>query len=191
MVILIDNGHGKETAGKRSPDGSLMEWKYCREVAQELHDILNASGVRAKLLVPEDEDIPLKERVRRANRHCAFNDCILVSIHVNAAWKSGWHHARGFSAFVAPNASPASVKLAAALTQTFRAAKFEGNRLPGPENCYRGNYAIIRDTRCPAVLTENLFMDNKQDVEYLLKPESVKQIAALHARALIKIINEK
>ena len=33
MKILIDNGHGVDTAGKRSPDGSLREYKYTREIA--------------------------------------------------------------------------------------------------------------------------------------------------------------
>nr|DAT77576.1 MAG TPA: MurNAc-LAA [Caudoviricetes sp.] len=27
---------------------------------------------------------------------------------------------------------------------------------------------MCRDTKCPAVLTENLFQDNKEDVEFLL-----------------------
>ena len=36
MKILIDNGHGQETAGKRSPDGRLLEWSYNREIARRV-----------------------------------------------------------------------------------------------------------------------------------------------------------
>ena len=40
MKILIDNGHGENTPGKRSPkwaDGSqLFEWKYTREIARRV-----------------------------------------------------------------------------------------------------------------------------------------------------------
>ena len=34
MKILIDNGHGHNTPGKRSPDGTLLEAAYNREIAQ-------------------------------------------------------------------------------------------------------------------------------------------------------------
>ena len=33
MRILIDNGHGENTPGKRSPDGKLREWEYTRRIA--------------------------------------------------------------------------------------------------------------------------------------------------------------
>ena len=33
MKVLIDNGHGENTPGKRSPDGRLMAWAYSRELA--------------------------------------------------------------------------------------------------------------------------------------------------------------
>lgn len=36
MKIVIDNGHGRETAGKRSPDGRLLEWSYNREIARRV-----------------------------------------------------------------------------------------------------------------------------------------------------------
>lgn len=44
-----------------------------------------------ELLVPEDDDIPLAERVRRINAHCLAlgkKNVIVVSIHVNAAVKA-------------------------------------------------------------------------------------------------------
>ena len=33
IKVLVDNGHGVETPGKRSPDGRLREYKYAREIA--------------------------------------------------------------------------------------------------------------------------------------------------------------
>ena len=64
---------------------------------------LSQHGVNAQLLTPEDEDIALAERCRRANniyRHFG-KDVLLVSIHCNAKGADGqWHDARGFSAYV-------------------------------------------------------------------------------------------
>ena len=38
MKVLIDNGHGENTPGKRSPDGRLREWAYSREIADMVVD---------------------------------------------------------------------------------------------------------------------------------------------------------
>ncbi len=105
MKILIDNGHGENTPGKRSPDGRFREYKYNREIARAVVEHLTTRGHDAQLLVPEEEDIPLKERLRRANKlSCQIGspvqETLLVSIHVNAAG-SGlmWHNATGWCAY--------------------------------------------------------------------------------------------
>ena len=87
MKVILDNGHGRDTAGKRSPDGRLREYAYAREMARKIAQDLKRQGIDVSLLVPEDTDVPLKERVERANRIYAETgkQAILVSIHVNAA----------------------------------------------------------------------------------------------------------
>ena len=87
MKILVDNGHGLMTAGKRSPDGLFREAFYNREIARKVVADLLDRNLDAELLVPEDDDIPLTERVRRINAHCSALgkiNVIVVSIHVNA-----------------------------------------------------------------------------------------------------------
>ena len=70
MKILIDNGHGIGTPGKRSPDGRLREFRYCREIARAVVDRLKALGYDAELTVPEDADISLGQRCARVNAVC-------------------------------------------------------------------------------------------------------------------------
>ena len=67
MKILIDNGHGQFTAGKRSPDGEFREYYYNRIVARRVTSRLKELVYDAELLVPEDDDISLTERCRRVN----------------------------------------------------------------------------------------------------------------------------
>ena len=103
MKILIDNGHGVDTPGKRSPDGRFREYAYNRLIARAIVEHLQCRGYDAQLLVPEDEDISLQERVRRANQlTCQIGrpdqDTILISIHVNAAGRGDrWYNATGWS----------------------------------------------------------------------------------------------
>lgn len=103
MKILIDNGHGVETLGKRSPDGRLQERSYTRLIAREIVFHLTAAGVTAQLVVPEDTDVPLPERCRRVNEVCRIlskTNVLLVSIHINAAGKGDRRmKARGWSCY--------------------------------------------------------------------------------------------
>ena len=62
MKVLIDNGHGENTPGKRSPDGRLREWAYTREIADMVIFGLRKKGVDAERIVKEDTDAPLSER---------------------------------------------------------------------------------------------------------------------------------
>ena len=70
MVVLIDNGHGIDTAGKRSPDGRFREYLWNRQVAAMVVEFLTAEGIDARLVVPETDDVALSTRVRRVNKVC-------------------------------------------------------------------------------------------------------------------------
>lgn len=79
MTILIDPGHGVNTPGKRSPDGSFLEYAFNRDIAQRLATSITSLNsltspyslmLSAQVLVPELEDIPLRERCNRVNRIC-------------------------------------------------------------------------------------------------------------------------
>ena len=192
MIILIDNGHGAETPGKCSPDGRLREYAWTREIARRVCDKLKASGYNARLLVPELNDVSLRERVRRVNSVCAgagSDNVLLVSIHVNAAGTDQWHNASGWTAWVAPNASQRSRKLATLLDAEAVRLNLKGNRSREP--FFTGNFAILRDTKCPAVLTENMFQDNLHDVAYLLSDRGKSEITNLHITAITEYLKSK
>ena len=96
-----------------------------------------------------------------------------------------WHNANGWSVFVAQNASTKSKTLAKCLKE---AAEKEGLkiRLQYPDKSYWvQSLAMCRDTNCPAVLTENLFQDNKEDVKFLLSKEGKEKICNLHVKGII------
>ena len=199
MKILIDNGHGVNTPGKRSPDGRLREYRYCRDIAAALCTKLLAAGYDAELIVQEEADVPLNSgkdsRVNRVNKVCKMlgaSNCLLVSIHCNAAGSgSQWLEARGWSVFVAQNASANSKRLAECLAD---AAALQGLKIRKPlptQKYWVKSLAMCRDTNCPAVLTENLFQDNRQDVEYLLSPAGKAAIVQLHYAGIVNYLSTK
>ena len=199
MKILVDNGHGVETPGKRSPDGRLREYQYCRDIAAALVERLKAAGYDAQLLVPEIRDVPLNKgtdtRVKRVNNICAqlgAANVLLVSIHNNAAGNKGqWLTARGWSGYVAQNASANSKRLAECLADAAAAQGLKVRKPLATQKYWVQSLAICRETKCPAVLTENLFQDNRQDVDYLLTAEGRAAIVQLHFVGILNYLNTK
>lgn len=184
MKVLIDNGHGEHTPGKCSPDGKVKEWLVARDIAHRLKEMLDDEGIPCQLVTPETEDIPVNDRVRRVNAIAKKEPCVLLSIHVNAYGNDGqWHAPCGWLAYVGLNASANSKRLATLLTKEAHRTGLRGNRAPA-EPFKAQSLAMCRDTVCPAVLTENLFMDNEEDARRLLSPEWRRRIAGVHLNAL-------
>lgn len=194
MKILIDNGHGENTPGKRSPDGLFREYKYVREIAEEIERKLIARGYDAERIVKETVDVPLSERSRRINEICrrlGTSNVILVSIHCNAAGNGQeWKNARGWAAYTSKGNTKAD-KLANSL---YEAAE---NNFPGKtirkdfqdgDPDWEENFHMLAKTKCPAVLTENFFMDNQKDVSYLLSLEGRTSIVRAHIEGIINYI---
>ena len=191
MRILIDNGHGVDTAGKRSPDGRLLEYKWNREGASMLLGALKSIGYDAELLVTEQNDISLKERCARVNKVCrelGSQNVAVVSVHVNAASNGGWHNARGFSVYVYTKASQKSRFLAQYMYDAADNRGLRGNRAVPPTRYWTANYYILKNTNCAAVLTENLFQDNKDEVDFLLSEKGKQTIVDLHVEAIQKYV---
>ena len=189
MKILVDNGHGVTTKGKRSPDGELLEYKYTREIASEVVKRLRAEGYDAVQLVPEDADISLGERVNRINSWCdrlGTKNVCMVSIHNNAAGAGQWMTARGWEAWTSKGQTQGD-KLADCLYDA--AEKVLKPLLPGVkirtdmadgDRDKESNFTILYRSKCAACLTENMFMDNREDVDWLLSACGRDAIVRLH-----------
>lgn len=194
MKILIDNGHGDPplTGGKHSPDKQLLEYVWAREIASRLEAELKARGYDAERIVTEDTDVRLPIRTKRVNDICKRigpQNCVLVSIHINAAKGDGkWHEARGWCGFLSKNASAKSKHFAQMLYAQAEKHGLRGNRCVPKERYWVQSLAMTRDTNCPAVLTENLFMDNYDDALFLQSENGKRTIVELHRDAIIEYV---
>lgn len=196
MKILLDNGHGENTPGKRSPlwpDGTqLFEWQYTREIAMMVEHMLRKEGVDVERIVREDLDIPLRERCRRVNDICkeiGAQNCLLISIHCNACKGKarGWEVHTYLGQSKSDEYATAFWNTAKELIGTH--SKMRGDWSDGDPD-WDSNFAILRDTKCPALLTENLFMDNEEDCRFLLSFEGKLAIATIHVASILKILKK-
>lgn len=190
--IFIENGHGAETPGKRSPDGILREYAWNRLIAGRVVSALTDLGHDAALLVPEPEDIPLPERCRRVNEWCrqlGKDNVILISIHANAAGKGDrWYDATGWCAFT----TRGDIRADALATCLYEAAKFHlpGQRLRTDYTDGDPDFYILRRTLPPAVLVENFFMDSRRDYDFLLSPSGQQAIVNTLVDGIIRYLSE-
>ena len=190
MKILLDNGHGIDTPGKRSPDRHFREYAYNRYLAFRIQEQLLALGLDVQLLVTEREDVSLQERCRRVNTICqqlGSDQVLLISLHVNAAGNGKeWLNARGWCCFTTVGKTEADA-LATCLYEAAQ-AQLPGQRIrkdtaDGDPDLEQDFY-ILRHTSCPAVVTENLFMDNQDDVAFLESAEGSQAIVDLHVEGI-------
>ncbi len=195
MTILLDNGHGQDTPGKRSPDGFFREYAYTRFLAKQIQEHLIALGLDARLLVPELDDISLPERCRRVNAICKEfgNDLvILISLHVNAAGNGReWLNARGWSCYTTrgnTKADSLASCLYGAANEHLPGQRLRTDYTDGDPDI-ESNFYILRHTSCPAVLSENLFMDNREDVAFLESEEGAKAIVGLHVDGILQYLS--
>ncbi len=191
----LDNGHGNQTAGKRSPvleDGrQLLEYRFNREIVRRIIEKLESLNVAYFNVVPE-EDIGdfLAGRVNRANNKSSALPRIYVSIHANAAptspgkeWASD--SIRGIETWYFSKS--ASGKRIAAIFQRhlIEFTGFKNRRLKTKKS--GTEFFVLRKTTMPAILTENGFYNNRLEVVELLKDEVQQQIADAHVAAILEI----
>lgn len=197
LCILLDNGHGtrKYTKGKCSPDKRIYEGEWNREFVKLLQQELNKYHIDNMILVPEDEDISLSDRVKRANiyiRNLKADgiDTLLISVHINAAKSDNkYHDARGWTVWLYTNASTKSKKAGQIFSSKAKKMGLNGNRVLPLLGYYTANFYILKNTVCPAILCENMFMDNKEDEEFLLNEDGKNYLIQLYINSILEYIN--
>lgn len=209
IVIFLTPGHTKYTPGKHSPDKSLYEWKYNRIILKMVEEELDKLGIQHWNSHPEDgwvdsshqnDSKDLILRVQRINSKYTSvkkerKTAIMLSIHVNAAGNGVvWKNATGWSAWTTRGQNnsdklanclyDAAEEILTPLKKKIRTDKSDGDR------DYESNFYVIKNSNCISVLTENFFMDSKQDCEWLLSDEGKKAVTAIHVEGIKKYIEK-
>lgn len=195
---LIDNGHGGvkngeyQTKGKRSPqwfdDSILYEGEFNRGITARLTEFLSAAGIRYTLICPEQDDISLSERVRRANDiYKEDRTAVLVSVHANAGG------GRGSEIFTSPGETRSDAIATVffnEMAKIFPSEKMRKDYSDGDPD-KEAEFYILTRTNCPAILTENFFMDNEKECrDLLMTKEGRDRVALAHFNAILMIERE-
>lgn len=188
-TLLLDNGHGENTPGKCSPDRSLYEWRYNRDIVDKIIE-LAPENLKVVKIVEELEDITLSERCQRVNTYIKehpLESCVLISIHGNAAGNGKWMTARGWEIFTTKGQNNSDILAECIATEVkenfltkIRTDESDGD-LDKEEQFY-----ILRNSNCPCCLSENFFYDNLEDLELMLNESVRYSIAQMHISGVLK-----
>lgn len=194
-IIAIDAGHGRNTAGKRVtlngyPD--TREWALNDRIADRLEQML--ADYECKVIRVDDttgaNDISLVNRVGKAN---SANADIYISIHHNA----GIHGGSGGGTVVYYYSNDIKRRDQAQKLYNFITdeTKLYGNR---SQQVIKNAFYVLKNTRMPAFLIENGFMDSTKDVPIILSESHADKTAegtrafVVQELALIKkLVEEK
>lgn len=178
VKIFLDAGHGGKDPGACAY--GLKEKDLTLSIAKKIGKLLNDyEGVQVLYSRTDDRFLELSERAALANKSKAD---LFLCPHINAT-PSG----SGFETFIHINASNKSV----AYQNVFHpeVMKVIGNVKDRGKK--RANFAVLRQTDMPAILTENLFIDNKADNKLLQQESFIDKIAQGHVNGVVKIFGLK
>jgi N-acetylmuramoyl-L-alanine amidase len=181
-TIILDDGHGMNTAGKRTPifpspikseTGNFMhENEFNRAVVKYLGEHLVRNGFKVINIAPTDEDTSLTTRVRNANN---ANGGLYISVHANAM-TGEWGNAKGIETYAFTDDATSKL-IGGVIHKHLKKGTPQVDRgLKDGDWLY-----VVKNTKMPAVLVECGFMDNLEEAKLLLsdafRRENAQEIA--------------
>src|SRR5690625_3091508 len=173
VKVFIDAGHGGSDVGAVA--NGLREKDLTLKIAKKIRNRLNKySGVSVKMSRTGDSYPSLSRRANMAN---SWGADLFVSVHINAGGGVGYEDY--IHNTLSSNSRAGKVQ---------RAINNEVVRATGWRNRGRkkANFAVLRQTKMPAILTENGFIDTKSDADKLKSNSFLNKIADGHAKGIAK-----
>lgn len=176
-ILVLDPGHGGSDPG--AVGNGLKEKDITLVISRKIREILEGyEGIEIRLTRETDKYLSLKERTDMANK---WEADYVLSIHINAGGGTGFESFIWNGKVDNPTVSAQNV----IHTEVIKLidAKDRGKK--------RANFHMLRETKMPALLTENLFIDNPGDAAKLKDKMFLDRIAQGHANGIVAFFGLK
>jgi len=181
MIIVLDAGHGLNTAGKQTPDG-IKEWILNDKVRDKVVKYLVPYNLEFIFTDNDEGNTDESLSSRRKMYLNAKGVVLVVSIHHNA-FNGVWNKATGVETYTDRNYTAEDQKLAEAIHR--RLVEYTGLKDRGIK---RSNLYIINQNQVPAVLTEGGFMDSEIDYPVITSEEGQDAYARAVAEGIVEYL---
>lgn len=181
MKCFVNAGHSPkimanglmEDCGAVNNTFGITEAEIVRDISIKVCKYLNQAGVNTDIIQQDNLDRGYDSIVSIINRS---NCDITISIHCDACTH---HNARGTTTYVYDEYCTESILLADCIQKQLVDTLQSYDR---GTRC--GNLAFVRETHCPAVLVEVLYIDNDDDARLLVNDNIREDIARAIARGI-------
>lgn len=172
--IYLDPGHGGSDTG--ATGNGLREKDLTLDIARRIRDHLNLDWglTNVRMSRTGDQTRSLSFRSDDANQ---WGAAIFVSVHINAGGGTGFESYRYIGTAGETQRLHNSI-------HSNTLSDMRGGGSIRDRGTKTADFAVLRQTRMPAVLTENLFIDTQQDANLLGNPEFRYRAARGHARGI-------
>lgn len=176
--IFIDPGHGGKDPG--ATGNGLKEKDLTLAISLEIRRVLQNeyTGHQIKMSREKDATLSLKQRTDAANKWGAD---FFLSVHINAGGGTGFESFR-----YVQKGSSTTMKTQKAVHGAILAASGFKDRGQKWKNLH-----VLRESKMPAVLTENGFIDTAADAKKLKDSAFIKKLGRAHAEGLAKALGLK
>ena len=180
--ISLDAGHGGTDAG--ASGNGIHEKDITLAIVKKIHALLNQyNNVEIMETRPNDVFVSLDERCNLANK---FGADVFLSVHINAGDPS----AHGFESHrYNGTQDPKTIAYQNVMhTAIYNAIKSNNITDRGKK---ASNFAVVRQTTMPAILTENEFITNSSEAELMKHEEFLNTVAQGHVDGLEQFLGLK
>lgn len=174
--VFLGVGHGGNDPGAV---GYVVEKEVNLIMALACRDYLINNGVEVKMSRTVDENDTLTDEINECN---AYDPDLAIDIHNNAGGGDGFEAFYGIAKVGLPLAQNIETEVKA-IGQNSRGLK---TRLNSKKNA--DYYGFIRLIKCPSIIVEGAFVDNKTDVEIIDTVEKQKAFGIAYAKGILKTL---
>ncbi|MGL4451019.1 MAG: N-acetylmuramoyl-L-alanine amidase [Sarcina sp.] len=177
--VFLGIGHGGNDSGAiasglKEKDLNLKQGLFCKK-----H--LERHGVDVRLSRYKDENDPLSEEIRESN---LFNSDLAIDLHTNSGGGSG------FEVFHSTISSSRGRILAENINSAIKSNGYKSRGLKTKIDLNgRDYFGFIRETTCPAVITEMAFIDNREDISSFDEDYEIEAYCICVVKGILKTLN--
>lgn len=175
--VFINPGHGGKDPG--AVGNGLQEKEIVLQLGKKIVAMLKDYDVEVKLFRADDTYYSLDRICKEANDWKAN---LFISLHVNAGGGTGFE-SYIYNGSVSSKTRTYQNTIHAEIMKQLAGVRDRGKK--------RANFAVVRQTKMPAILTENLFIDTKSDAQKLKDSKFINKIAQGHANGIVKALGLK
>lgn len=179
VKIFIDPGHGGSDSG--AVGNGLLEKNLTLQISRVIRDLLlQYENVSVRMSREGDQTLTLNQRTNMAN---AWGADFVLSVHINAGGGTGYEDFRHSNQSASSVSGRIQREIHAAVMTSLSSFRVADRGVKA------ANFHMLRESDSPAVLTENLFIDNAADANLLKQSEVITAIAVGHVQGIVSFYN--